>query len=104
MNARVRRGGPLARTMVATAIGVGIGAGLLVWTRTEILSLRYDLARAVHAAANLRKDVEKLRVERAALSTPERIEPAARKLGLRYPQPGQVIRLDGPDVAAEGPR
>ncbi len=96
MNARLRRGHPLLAAAVATAIGAGIGAGALVWTRTEILSLRYERARLVAEEARLRSQVEKLRVEKAALSAPERIEPRARRLGLRYPGPGQVIR----DVAA----
>jgi len=76
-----------------------IGAGLLVWTRTEILSLRYRLGNLAERAASLRGEVEKLRVEVAGLSAADRIEPMALKLGLRYPAPGQVVQLSGVDVA-----
>lgn len=101
MNARLRRGGPVLRCVVATAIGLGLGAGALVWTRTEFTSLRYERAELLEQKARLRIEVEKLRVESAALSTHERIERRALALGLRYPQPGQVIR---PGVASGGPR
>ena len=101
MNARVRRGGPLLRCLVATAIGLGLGAGALIWTRTELTSLRYERADLLDRKTRLRKEVEKLRVESAVLTTPGRIERRALALGLRYPQPGQVIR---PGVASGGPR
>lgn len=99
MNARLRRGGPALRVLVATAVGLGLGAGALVWTRTEIMSLRYERAALLERGAELREEVEKLRVEAAALSAPDRIERSARKLGLRYPSAGQVIR---PSVASGG--
>lgn len=100
MNTQVRNGGRLQRALVATAIGVLLGAGALVWTRTEILSLQYHLTRLVDREAELRGEVEKLAVEVAALSAPERVERQARALGLREPQPGQVLRLTPPDVAS----
>ncbi len=93
MNPRLRRGGPWLRIALASAVGVAVGAGALVWTRTEILSLRYELSRLVDDEARLLADVEKLHVEAAVLSTPERIESRARKLGLRYPRTGDVVRL-----------
>jgi cell division protein FtsL len=103
VNTQVRRGGPVQRALVATAIGVLLGAGALVWTRTEILSVRYHLARLFDSEAELRAEVEKLEVEVAALGAPARIERQARALGLREPQPGQVVRVAAGDVAAGGP-
>ena len=93
MNPRLRRGGAWLRIVLASAVGVAVGAGALVWTRTEILSLRYELTRLLDDEARLLADAEKLRLAAAALSTPERIEARARKLGLRYPRTGDVIRL-----------
>ena len=100
MNSRLRKAGNVQRVLIASALGVLVGAGALVWTRTEILSLQYRLGRAVERAAHLRAEVEKLRVEVAALSAPERIEPRALRLGLRYPGRGQVIDISSIDVAS----
>ncbi len=99
MNARLRASGPLQRALVASALGVLVGAGVLVWTRTEILSLRYRLGAVAEREARLRDQVEKLRVEVAVLSAPERVEPQALELGLRYPTVGQVVHSPAIDVA-----
>ena len=93
MNTRVRHASPLVSYALLTAAGLAVGAAALVWTRTEILSLRYEQSRMLSRELELRSEVEKLRVEQAALSAPDRIEPRARKLGLRYPAAGQVIRI-----------
>lgn len=100
MNARVRRGSPWLPWALATAAGLLLGAGALVFTRTEILSLRYQQSRLLDQRNELRREVEKLRVEEAALSAPDRIEAGGRALGLRYPTNGQVVRVAG---RAEGP-
>ena len=102
LNARVRHGGPLLRLLLSLAAGVVVGAGALVFARTEMTSLRYELARLIEQEAGLLAQVEKLRVEVAALSAPERVEPAAMKLGLTYPRPGQVISLPEP-AAGDAP-
>ena len=39
-------------------------------------------------------EVERLRIEAAALAAPERIEPRAKALGLMYPKPEQILALD----------
>lgn len=100
MNARLRRGGRSFRLMLATALVVAVAAAVLVGARTEITSLRYELAGLSDRRTQLQLELEKLRVEEAALSAPERIEPRARGLGLRYPGEGQVIRRSLPAVAA----
>ena len=92
MNARVVKSGPLARAAVATAIGLALGSAALVWTRTEITTLRYEQVRLLEAEARLRDEVEKLRLEAAVLRAPERIEARARRLGLVDPRPGQIAR------------
>jgi hypothetical protein len=99
VNSRLRGRSALERALIASALGVLIGAGLLVWTRTEILSLRYRLGAMAEREAVLRREVEKLRVDVAGLSAAKRIEPMALELGLRYPAPGQVVQLSAVDVA-----
>ena len=91
MNSHVRVAGRIQKALVATAIGATLGAGLLVWARTEIRSLQYRLTRLVDHETTLRAEVEKLSVEVAALSAPARIEKRARALGLRDPAPGQLV-------------
>ncbi len=95
MNARIQRSGPLVRAAIAAMVGLAIGAGAVVWARTRIFVLRYELTALVEREAELHGDVEKLRVEVAALSTPERIVERATALGLRYPERGEVIVLEG---------
>ena len=103
MNARVRRGGPWLPWALATAAGLVLGAGALVFTRTEILSLRYEQSRLLDQKSELRNQVEKLRLEEAALSAPDRIEARARALGLRYPTNGQVVHVARQAGRAPGP-
>ena len=72
-----------------------------MWTRTEILSLRYEHASLLERESELLGEVEKLRVEAAALSAPERIERRAQALGLRYPRAGQIIPASEPTGAGQ---
>jgi len=105
LNARLRKSGPGLSLVLAGALGVIIGAALLVVARTHVISLRYELADSLAREAALIDEIEKLRVEAAALVSPERLLPAARELGLDYPEPGQILNLRGPeptDVAAGG--
>ena len=108
MNVRLRRRGPLFVWGLAAVLGSLLGATCLVWARTEITNLRYRLHRLVEAGADLEAEVEKLRIEAAALRAPDRIERQARALGLVYPEPGQVVRIDveprAPRAVAAGPR
>jgi len=95
VNTHVRRSSPWLSYALLTAIGLAVGAAALVWTRTEILSLRYEQSRLMQRELALLGDAEKLRVEEAALSAPERVEGRAREFGLRYPAAGQVIVAGG---------
>ncbi len=105
LNSRLRRSGPWFQVLLALALGVIAASGGLVYVRTRLTSLRYELGRRVAQEHALSLEVERLRVEAAALSAPERVEPRARALGLTYPRPEQVVALE-PDgrlshVAAE---
>lgn len=110
LNARLHKQGPWFSALVALALGAIAASGVLVYVRTHVTSLRYELGRRVSHEHALSLEVERLRVETAALSAPERIEPRALELGLIYPAPEQIVSLsDNPlatprDVAAGGPR
>ena len=103
VNLRLKRGGRWLGILLATVVGISIGSGALVWTRTHIVSLHYRLTRLGELETQLRRDVEKLRLEAAALASPRRIEAKARSLGLGYPKAGQVVHLSAADVASGAP-
>jgi cell division protein FtsL len=94
LNSRLRRSGPWFQVLLALALGVIAASGGLVYVRTRLTSLRYELGRRVAQEHALSLEVERLRIESAALSAPERIEPRARALGLTYPRPEQVVAFD----------
>lgn len=100
VNLRLKRGGRWLGILLATVVGISVGSGALVWTRTHIVSLQYQLTRLGELESQLRRDVEKLRLEAAALASPRRIEAKARALGLDYPKAGQVVHLSAADVAS----
>ncbi len=93
MNARLHRSGHGLRTLLAWVLGMIVAAAILVGVRTEITSLRYELQKLRNVESRLRRDVEKLRIETAVLTAPERLEARALELGMTYPRSGQVISL-----------
>jgi len=99
LNARLRQRGPWFGALVALAFGAIAASGVLVYVRTKVTSMRYELGRRVSHEHELALDVERMRVEVAALASPERIEPRALELGLVYPRPEQVVSLQEPRVA-----
>ena len=108
LNTRLRKSGPWFYGLLALALGAIAASGVLVYVRTELTSLRYELGRRLSAEHELGLEVERLRIEAAALAAPERVEPRAKSLGLVYPKPDQIVSLDAPghtqrDVAA-GPK
>jgi cell division protein FtsL len=94
LNSRLRQSGPWFQALLALALGVIAASGGLVYVRTRLTSLRYELGRRVAQEHELSLEVERLRIEATALSAPERIEPRARALGLTYPKPDQVVALE----------
>jgi len=108
LNTRLRKSGPWFYGLLALALGAIAASGVLVYVRTQLTSLRYELGRRLSAEHELGLEVERLRIEAAALGAPERVEPRAKALGLVYPKPDQIVSLDAPghtqrDVAA-GPK
>ena len=109
LNTRLRKSGPWFYGLLALALGAIAASGVLVYVRTQLTSLRYELGRRVSQEHELGMEVERLRIEAAALAAPERIEPRAKALGLVYPKPEQILALDGSshgqrDVAAGAKR
>ena len=100
LNARLWQRSRWLYPILACAVGAVLGALLLVVVRTEVTSLRYELGRLQAVEAGLEDQVQRLGVVAAALRAPERIAPRALKLGMAYPEPGQVLSLPQPDVAA----
>jgi cell division protein FtsL len=94
LNSRLRQSGPWFQVLLALALGVIAASGGLVYVRTRLTSLRYELGRRVAQEHALSLEVERLRIEATALSAPERIEPRARALGLTYPKPDQIVALE----------
>jgi cell division protein FtsL len=110
LNSRLRKQRPWFGALVALALGAIAASGVLVYVRTHVTSMRYELGRRASHEHAFSLEVERLRVEVAALAAPERIEPRALELGLIYPAPEQVLSLSDNhlaaihDVAAGGPR
>ena len=105
-----RRTGPapagrsaIALMVVMTAL-VTILAIQRVRSRHELVALGYDLSRAGEKVRELREVKRKLEVERATLSSPERIRVQALELGM-VPVPADQIRVvrAGATVALAGP-
>ncbi len=74
-------------------LGVIVAAACLVGARTQITSLRYELQKSRSAETQLRREVERLRIEAAVLTAPKRLEARALELGMTYPRSGQVVSL-----------
>ena len=102
LNTRLRQAGPWLHALLAVAVGTILAAGAVVAVRTEITSLRYSLSSLRDREAKLRGRVELLQVEAAALRAPERIRSRIGALNLGPPEPGQIVRLRIPEVAAGG--
>jgi len=65
-----------------------------VWFRIGITNIDYQIAGEMNRRDILLEENKKLKVEIATLKSPRRIESIARaKLGMHYPERGQVIFL-----------
>lgn len=65
------------------------GAVLLYALNNETRALEARVQVQERQAARLRSDIAVLKAERAHLARPERMEPAARAIGLQPPRPAQ---------------
>lgn len=98
INSKSRRGGTyftlrqifLIAIMLLVFMGGSIG---YVWSNFEGTQIGYDLSRLQHEVLRLEELNRKLRLELATLKSPQYLERAAYRLGLREALPGQIIVL-----------
>jgi cell division protein FtsL len=65
---------------------------VLVWVRLQILHTGYDLSTARKLEIKLKHEQRELGLALATLTSPRRLEEAARgRLGMGPPAPGQVV-------------
>lgn len=65
-----------------------------VWLRLQVVHMGYVLSTTSKLQNQLEQEQRELKVELATLTSPDRLEPVARKrLGLATPEKGQVIVL-----------
>jgi cell division protein FtsL len=90
------RTGASAVTIVLCAVVIAAGGLFYVWQRFQFTKLGFDVAQLRQQKAQLEEQLEPLEVEVDYLSRLERVDRVAREqLGMRAPQPGQVIVLEG---------
>ena len=81
--------------VVLCAMVLTIGAVLFLWQRYQYIRLGFEISALRRDKTRLEERIEPLEVEAAYLSRPERIEKLARdRLGLRPPQPEQMIQIN----------
>lgn len=68
------------------------------WQHFRAIEYGYQIESAKRELSNLTEMNRALRLEDASLRDPERIDVMARRMGLVPPEPGQVIRMDGPTL------
>ena len=86
-----RRGALLPVVLSCLLVALAL---LLVWQRLRVVQLGYVLSTAAKLERRLEQTNRELKLELATLTAPERLEAMAkRRLGLRDPETGQVVRL-----------
>ncbi len=65
-----------------------------VWSRIQVIQLKYEISTLETTLRNGEQERRQLRLEVASLRNPSRIENIARtRLGLRLPTPDQIITV-----------
>jgi cell division protein FtsL len=81
-------------TLSLLALGLVAMALLHVWLRLQVVHMGYVLSTTSKLQNQLEQEHQELKVELAAMTSPERLEAMARKrLDLIVPEKGQVIVL-----------
>ncbi len=80
--------------IVLTAIGALTWTGVrVVKARHQSVAVGYLIATETERGDELREELRRLQIDRAALLSPTALEAAGREAGLRVPQPDQVVVL-----------
>ncbi len=98
--ARQKVKGQAARARKTSAMAVTLGMLLMlcffvfIWVRIYVLELGYRMSKVMQQHEQLLEENKKLRIERASLIAPSRIERVARtELGMVVPKNDQVVVL-----------
>lgn len=76
---------------VAVILGLSL---FFVWSRVQVLNFEYSISSLESRIRGAEQESNRLRLEAASLRHPGRIEQVARNdLGLRLPDPSQVINV-----------
>ncbi len=70
-----------------------------VWQHFTSIEVGYRVEAQKTQVEQMREDNRQLRLQEAQLTDPGRIDVMAKQLGLDQPQPGQVVRPDGPGLS-----
>jgi len=90
---RVTLRGGLKDFAIALLVMVVLGSAVFVtvWRRVAFIEVGYEIRKLEKTESELLHLQHEMEIERAMLSSPERIEKVARdRFGLREPEPGQV--------------
>ncbi len=80
--------------MVTMGVILMMSFFMFVWTRICVLNTGYQISEAIKIQENYLQENRKLKIERASLTAPSRIEKVAKnKLGMVTPKNNQVIIL-----------
>jgi cell division protein FtsL len=91
--------------MLLTAAALVTVFTRVVASRHTNVSLGYEIAQATNEQRRLEEELKKLRIDRAALLDPARLQPVATKHGYRVPTPAEVVAVhDAPAPSPEGSR
>ena len=85
---------PRLLPLLVAMVLVAVLALLFVWSRIHAISLEYDISGLEREIRLEQQQIKELKLRSAVLSRDEIIESHAKALGLRFPAPGQVIRID----------
>ncbi len=78
--------------VAATLVGALAWCGMrVVDQRHRAVELGYEIASATATQRDLQDELRQLRIDRAAMLDPKRLEPLAVREGLRVPAPDEVV-------------
>ncbi|MEZ4474074.1 MAG: cell division protein FtsL [bacterium] len=82
---------------LATVAALVVSAIRVVSARHDGVDLAYRIAAATRTQRALTEEESQLRIDRAALLDPTRLEPIAVRHGFRVPSPDQIVVTGGGD-------
>ena len=80
--------------MISMGVILMLSCFMFVWTRICVLDTGYKISEAIKTQGKYLQENRKLKIERASLASPSRIEKVAKnKLGMINPKNNQVVIL-----------